>query len=197
MKTGLLWITLLLAVTPAFARRHRPAPPPLFPTAGSLLAQNEAADRLGLPRIPNDACLREMVSGGSLVTLPLSPALKSHVARRFAYLRPTAVAALDDLAQAQYSIFHRPLTVSSAVRPVTLQRRIRRWNRAAAPVSGPTASVHSTGIAFDITRRGLTRSQQRWLEWRLWYWQQIGRVIVEEEKACFHVVVVGEGHARN
>ena len=182
-------LLLLAAVSPAFARRHRPAPnPPLFPTAGSLLAQNREADQLGLLRIPNDRCLAELAGDGTLVPLPTSIALKSSVARHYALLRPAASAALAELAQDEYTVFHRSLTVSSATRPVTLQRRIRRWNRAAAPISGPTASVHSTGIAFDITRRGLTRQQQRWLEWRLWYWQQIGRALVEEERACFHVV---------
>jgi hypothetical protein len=180
---------LLLLAIPAFARRHHPAPnPPLFHTAGSLLAQNAEADRLGLLRIPNDRCLAEIVADGSLVPLPTSIALKSAVRRRFGFLRPVAAEQLAELAQDYYSAFKVPLIVSSAVRPVTYQRRLIRWNHSAAPVSGPTASVHSTGIAFDISRRHMNRNQQRWMEWRLWYLMQTGKVIVEEERACFHVV---------
>jgi len=52
-------------------------------------------------------------------------------------------------------------------------------------------SVHETGIAFDISRRHLTRAQERWLEWRLWYQMQTQRLIVEQEfrQPCFHVCV--------
>ena len=187
-------LALVLTVTPAFARRHhRPSPPRLFPTAGSLARQNEVVSRLGLPRVTNRAALALLVAKGSLTTLPISTRLRSTVPPFRAYLTPDASAGLETLANDEYSVFSKPLTVSSAVRPLDVQRRLWRSRRVpAAPPTGPTASVHPTGLAFDIGKKSLTARQQRWLEFRLFYWQEIGWAIVEEERACFHVVIVPE-----
>jgi hypothetical protein len=185
----LLLITLL--VTPAFARHHAPAPR-IFPTIGSLQQQNAEADRLNLPRIKNKAELQEFIRDGELAAVPTTPALRVNVTRGGAFLRPWAADTLTDLSRAFFEAFARPLTVNSATRTLDAQKRLRRWNRNAAPVKGATASVHPTGIAFDIKRRGLTPTQNRWLEWRLFYLQATGRVIVEEEfrQPCFHIVAV-------
>jgi hypothetical protein len=190
--TAITLVGLILCGT-AFCRSRNHAPKPrLFPTEGSLLAQNAEADRLGLPRIQTDAELQELVADGSLVTLPISIALKPAVPRRYGYLKPQAAALALDLAQAFYTDFHRPLRLTSAVRTVRFQNRLRHWNRNAAPAHGEKASVHTTGLAFDIAWSGLTRTQKRWLEWRLFYLQGSGRALVEEEvhQPCFHIVVV-------
>jgi hypothetical protein len=70
---------------------------------------------------------------------------------------------------------------------VIYQRRLARWNHAAAPAD---KSVHPVGIAFDVPKSRLSRMQRRWMQWKLWYWQQTGRAIVEEERTCFHVVAI-------
>jgi len=133
--------------------------------------------------------LAELVGDGSLVPLPVSRALRSTVPPRRAFLRPVAAAELAELSQSFYDAFEVPLIVSSAVRPLDVQRRLWRSRRVpAAPPTGPTASVHPTGLAFDIGKKRLTAPQRFWMEWRLWYWQQTGRAIVEEERACFHIV---------
>lgn len=184
----LLFALVLLLSLPAFAKR-RPALK-LFPTAGSLLAQNAAADRMGLLRVTDGSMLRDLVASGALVPLPSGPALRSTCKRDRAFLRPEAAAELDALSVRFYSAFKVPLFVSSAVRPIDVQRRLRRHNRAAAPPTGPTASVHPAGIAFDIPIRRLGVQQRRWLMWQLWYEHQAGRAIVEQERRCFHVVAV-------
>ena len=162
----------------------------LFPTAGSLLAQNAEADRLHLSRVKNRAMLAELLSDGELVPLPESSAITSSVPAWRAVLRPWAADALLSIAQSYQAATGRPIRVDSATRPLDVQKRLWRWNRSAAPVSGPSASVHPTGIAFDLQRNGLTKGQRAWLEHRLWYLQASGRVIVEEERNCFHVVAV-------
>ena len=169
-------LALVLTVTPAFARRHhRPVPPRLFPTAGSLARQNEVANGMGLPRVTNRAMLSELVTDGSLAPLPISRALKSTVPPFRAYLRPEAAGLLADLSTDFYEIWNKPLTVDSAVRPLDVQRRLWRSRRVpAAPPTGPVASVHPTGLAFDIGKKSLTAQQRRWLEFRLFYWQAIG-----------------------
>ena len=193
MKKCLLWLVLFLAVTPALARtrshHHRPHPPLLFPTAGSLARQNAVANGMSLPRVKDRAQLRQLVEDGSLVPLPTSIALKSTVPQFRAFLHPAAAGLLADISVQFYEIWNRPITVDSAVRPIDVQRRLWRSHRVpAAPPTGPLASVHPAGLAFDIGKRTLTAQQRRWLEFRLFYLQAIGRAIVEEERACFHVV---------
>jgi hypothetical protein len=203
MLRRLLLAVLILTAPAAFARHHRrPPTAKLFPTAGSLLLQNQEADKNGLGRVRDRSGLMEKVSDGSLVALPTGIALRSKVPVWRAYLRPHAAAALADLSSTFYTVFEKPLTVDSAVRPLDVQRRLWRLRRVpAAPPYGPTASVHPAGIAFDIGKRSLTKQQRRWLQFRLWYLQQVGQVIVEEERGCFHVVAVlqdgapGGGHA--
>lgn len=199
MRRKAVLITAALAVLllpyPAAARRHRPAPlPRLFPpTADSLLLQNAEVDKLHLARVQNDREMRELVQNGELTPIQSGSALRVNVPSNRAYLRPWANAALIDLSQDFYGTFGAPLTVDSAVRTVQFQRRLRRWNRNAAPDRGPRASVHPAGIAFDLKRRGLSRAQVQWLEWRLFVLRTRGLVIIEEENRhpCLHVVVSG------
>ena len=175
----------------AYAHSHkRPAPISIFALTGTLAEQNAEADRLVLPRIQNKNELHELVQ--ELVRLYATPALRVKPTGDHAYLRPWAADQVMSLAQDFYNAAHAPLTLTSAVRTVKEQRSLSRWNHNAAPAVGEHASVHTTGIAFDISRSSLTRGQQRWLEWRLFYLQGIGRVLVREEyrQPCFHIVVI-------
>ncbi len=196
MLKRLLLAALLLTTPAAFARHHRPPKPKhvkitLFPTAGSLLAQNAEAEQNGLGRFRDKAGIAGAVQAGALVAVPTGRALRSTIVQSRGFLRPWAAALLGVLSEDEFSVFEKPLTVSSAVRPLDVQRRLWRSRRVpAAPPTGPAASVHPVGIAFDIGKKSLTKQQLRWLQFRLWYWQQIGWAIVEEEKHCFHVVAV-------
>lgn len=189
-------VTLLLSLTlsaTAFAHSHKRAvsSPVLFSTAGSLSAQNAEADRLHLPRIQTKNELHEIVQNGELAQV-CTPALRVKPTGDRAYLRPWAAVLAESLAEDFYEQAHVQLTLTSGIRTVQEQRSLRRWNHNAAAPTGPQASVHTTGIAFDISRTGLSRAQQKWLEVHLWYLQQTGKVIVEEEyrEPCFHVVAL-------
>src|SRR5208282_979260 len=190
-------MVLLSTAAPLSARsRRHPGPPQvhLFKTHGSLAEQNAEADLQHLPRIQNDAEMRELIGDGELTAVPGNlSALRAGVPRERAYLRPWATDFLLSFAGEYYSTFGQPLTLDSAVRTVKFQKRLRRWNRNAAPATGEAATVHTTGIAFDIQRRKMNPAQLRWTEWRLFYLQATGKVIVEEEvsrrNSCFHVVV--------
>lgn len=190
-------ITLALISTPAWARR-KPVPDvrALPPSRESLLAQNAEIDRLGIPRIKTKAELHELVQDGEVVRLRTTKALYVHIPAWRAFARPWAVSFIEGLSQDYYAAFGVPLQVNSAARPITVQRRLRRFNRAAAPISGECASAHLAGVALDIERHHLTPAQRRWLEYRLAY-EELARqsVIVEEERFCFHVVVRGAGYA--
>jgi hypothetical protein len=82
--------------------------------------------------------------------------------------------------------------VDSAVRPATVQKKLRRWNRNAAPWDGERASSHERGTTIDISRN-LTKTEYRWLVFQLLYYRAVGVVMVIEEKACFHIFVRGYG----
>ena len=192
----ILALTLTASLlAPAYARVHQRAHvhkaqtvSPLFPAAGSLARQCAEAERLGLKRVQDDLQLRRMTADGLLVNLPSDRARAVCIKPLWrAALRPWAAELLSELSEAEYMEFHSPLPVSSATRPVTYQRILARWNHAAA---APDKSVHPVGIAFDVPKSRLTRTQRLWLQWRLWYWVQTGRAIVEEERACFHVVAI-------
>ncbi|MFI5260792.1 MAG: DUF5715 family protein [Candidatus Paceibacteria bacterium] len=195
MLRRLLLAVLLLTTPAAFARHHPPkhhkVKITLFPTAGSLLAQNAEAEQNGLGRFRDKAGIAGAVQADALVAVPTGRALRSTIPTWRAYLRPHAAAELGSISETFYDTFEKPLTVDSAVRPLDVQRRLWRSRRfPAAPPYGPTASVHPVGIAFDIGKRSLTKQQRLWMQWRLFYLQAIGQVIVEEERACYHVVAV-------
>ncbi len=122
MLRRLLLAALLLTTPAAFARHHRPPKPKhvkitLFPTAGSLLAQNAEADRIGLGRVRDKAGLMEQVRDGSLVAVPTGRALRSTIPDWRAYLRPHAAAELGSISETFYDTFEKPLTERFAQAP--------------------------------------------------------------------------------
>jgi hypothetical protein len=187
---------ILLVNISAHAINHKRSRVPEYrafpPSRYSLIAQNEAADALGLHTIKTPGELHELVQSGELVPLRTGGSLRVNCPADRAYVRPWVADFMQALAADYYHTFGTPLQVNSATRPLTVQRRLLRWNHNAAPIHGETASVHMRGIAVDIARRGLTRQQKAWLQMRLLYWAARGQAIVEEELAqpCFHTVVL-------
>jgi len=173
--------------------RHIVWNPVLKGSYDSMLRQNEEIDRLQLPRILDDAQLEELVRTEELVpieetqSLHVSPAVKAD--KR--YCRPWTNQFLQDMGEAYYNEFHIPLQVNSAVRTMEQQHKLRRRNRNAAPEEGDIASSHLAGITVDLAKRGLTRTQHKWVEDYLKNLRDLGLVEVAEERrqACFHVMV--------
>jgi Family of unknown function (DUF5715) len=166
----------------------------LCPTRESLLLQNQTINTMELERIGDERRLSYLVETEVLVALPINdevkivPSLPSN--RR--YVLPMVNTFLSKLASEFYAEFHQPIVVDSAVRPETVQKRLRRINANAAPVHGETASSHEAGCTIDLSRR-MTRIQKRWLEIRLAYYMLARQaVLVEEERRCFHIMVTRE-----
>lgn len=164
------------------------------PSRQSLLDQNMEIDRLGLVRIQDEKELKALVSGGALVSIEenkfvqCSPKLPQN--RR--YVRPGTEQFLQDLGLAFYMEFAHPIQVNSAVRTMSVQRRLIRWNRNAAPIHGETASSHMSGLTVDLERRRLTKDELMFVQQ---YLLDLGdQVIVEEEHGqnCFHILVRGD-----
>jgi hypothetical protein len=101
------------------------------------------------------------------------------------------LAFLDDLSRDYYKQFRTPIQVNSAVRTVEQQRKLRRHNGNAAPEVGETASSHLAGITVDITKRGMSRKQHKWMADYLAKLKTDGVIEPEEERRqpVFHVMV--------
>lgn len=169
---------------------------PMFrPSHESLIIQNAEIDRLELPRIQNETELEALKADGSLLPIRASETLRfdPHLDPSRRYCRPWTRDFVEDLGQAYYNRFHQQIQVNSAVRTVTVQKKLRRRNRNAAPADGDTASSHLAGVTVDLQRRGLSKEQIRWMEHYLFYMKALGLVEPEEERRhwCFHIMVSG------
>jgi len=205
----LLLLTLALAgqafavrpvVSPRYHRMHRfhrVAWNPVFkPSHESLLLQNAEIDRLSLPRIYDDKELNRLIANQDLVpinpseTLRIQPALDP--GRR--YCRPWTLDFVHDISEAYYKEFHQQIQVNSAVRTVLVQKKLRRHNRNAAPETGATASSHLAGLTVDLQRRGMSKTQVKWMEEYMRPLKELGLIEPEEERRqwCFHIMVSGD-----
>ena len=202
--TSSMFLMAVMATLPSFAasrytRHHRGHVrrvawnPVLKGSLDSMERQNEEIDRLQLPRIADNEQLLELERTQELVpiqesrALRISPAIQSD--KRFC--RPWCNQLLQDMSEAYFKEFRVPLQVTSAVRTMEQQQKLRRHNRNAAPEVGEHASSHLAGITFDLAKRGLTRAQHQWIEAYLKNLRDQGLVEAAEERrqACFHVMV--------
>lgn len=158
----------------------------------SMLRQNEEIDRLELPRIADEVELMELEARHELV--PIEESEGVHVAIREAshrYCRPWTETFLQDLGAAYYQEFRQPIQVNSAVRTVEQQHKLRRHNGNAAPETGEIASSHLAGLTVDISKRGLTRKQHKFVEDYLFRLREEGLLEGAEERRqpVFHVMI--------
>ncbi len=171
----------------------RYTPMPLRGSYQVLVHQNIVADVEGLNRIQDDAQLNAMVRSGSLVALPTNPGLTVDPRLPFnrRYCRPWTAQFLSDLARSHEHLFGDPLILTSAVRTVSFQRHLARYNGNAAPAFGDTASPHLTGQAIDIGKKGMSWHEIAWMRAVLGQLQRSGKLDVEEEfeQACFHISI--------
>ena len=159
----------------------------------SLIKQNEEIDRLQLPRIEDEAQLDDLILHQELVPLPLSEtlAVAGNLPENRRYCRPWTADFLRDMSVAYFRQFHAPLQVNSAVRTVEVQHKLRRHNRNAAPETGETASSHLAGLTVDISKRGMSKQQKRWMDDYMLPLKAMGLIEPEEERRqpVFHVMV--------
>ena len=169
---------------------------PLKGSRESMLRQNERTFGDDLERIQDDDQLQLLTENKELVDLPETDSLRIAanlpVERR--YCRPWTRTFLDDMSREYYTQFGLPLQVNSAVRTVQVQKKLRRRNRNAAMISGDVASPHLTGAAIDIARRGMTKTQIKWMRDYLLSLRDAGQIDVAEEfrTRCFHITVYKE-----
>src|ERR1700675_2114796 len=168
------------------ARGQHPA---LFvPSHASLVAQNSWVDEMGLTRYNDKRDLTAAIKHGELVYISDTPNLKVKVPKERRYSRPWVILFLNDISTGYAEEFHSPLLLDSAVRTRQVQTWLRRHNRNAAPIHGEAESSHMAGATVDIGRHSMTPEKTLWVENYLLNLDVQNKVIVEEERACFHVM---------
>jgi hypothetical protein len=167
---------------------------PLLPGSHeSQLKQNEEIDAAGYPRIENDEQLEQLIAEEQLVPVRTSQVLQLNASLKDS--RRTCRRAtrdfVEDLGSAFYAEFRKPIAVTSLVRTMEQQKKLRRRNRNAAPVDGETASSHLAGTTVDIGKRGLTKQEHAWMEHYLADLKEKNLIepLEERRQACFHVMV--------
>jgi len=167
--------------------------PPLRGSRESLIRQNEKTEAEGLERIEDSDDLSDRISRGLLVPVPASSSLmvNASLPQELRYCRPWTASFLADLARAHDTQFHRPITVSSAVRTVAYQKQLEKINGNAAAAEGDIVSPHLTGGTIDIAKTSLPRQELAWFRSWLQPLQAAGKIDVEEEfqQSCFHITV--------
>jgi len=181
------------AALPSNFRWHIRQWNPIFPGSHELLVQqNQELDRTQSFRVVSDVDLIQHELSQDLVPVSETDALKlaDNLEGNRRYCRPWTRDFLQDFSQAFYEQFHAPLTVNSLVRTMEQQHKLRRHNRFAAPEWGDTASTHLAGVAFDLSRRGLTPIQYAWITSYLLPLKEAGMVDpIEERQPVLHIVV--------
>lgn len=158
----------------------------------SLVLQNQEIDRLQLPRISDEEQLQELIDKQELLPLESNDYVTVAIAEpNHRYCKAWTRDFVEDLGEAYYKQFHRPIEVTSAVRTVEYQHKLRRHNRNAAPETGDTASSHLAGITVDILKRGMNHRQRHWLDEYLSPLKEQGLIEPEEERRqpVYHIMV--------
>ncbi len=155
---------ILIVLVLAFSAAAQ-AEPNLRADSQSQAEQNRLADDDHLSRMQDQAMVARWARLQLLV--PVKEKTRSYylhaVASDYRYLRPWAHLLLERLSQQYRNRFGKQLRVTSLMRTVSYQKSLARRNANAAPSTGPTASVHLTGACLDISKKGMTRTQQRWV----------------------------------
>jgi Family of unknown function (DUF5715) len=137
-----------------------------------------------------DALARDF--GGRSYDLRDAAASREFQARMLSFVRPSALAVLEELAGAYQTKFERPLPVTSLVRTEEYQRLLREsGNPNAADVAPPP---HTTGLAFDIYYRYMTAAEQEFVMAEIARLESAGRVeALRELRDHYHVFAFAEG----
>ena len=186
----LVLLMSLLLNSPANARVHKNKNP-FRADSESVLRENLAGNEMKAYRyftqaqVDNDVHLGKLSAIHDYTVYVVSPKLP--IERRYAL--PATVGFVYELSKEYYWVFRQPLMVDSAIRPATVQRGLHLHN--AAPAYGERASSHERGTTVDLSRK-MSKNEYKWLGVRLMYYRATGRVLVIQERNCFHIFVIGD-----
>ena len=175
------------------------------PSHTEQIAQNQVIERLNLLRIKDSKQLNALIRRGRLVPIRSTAVLsvESGLPMERRYCLVSTLVLLEELSARYHERFGEPIVVTSAVRTMQVQSWLLRFNRNAAPIHGEAASSHMTGATVDISRRHMTREQDRFVEGALEVYTLYNKAIYikENTQRCFHIFVIPEesfeGHRNN
>lgn len=162
-----------------------------------LRRQNEIADHEGLERFADETALAWAKVRGELFVLPDDTYINiedddKRFPYEFRWCRWWTRMFLKDTGAAHFEKFKKRIVVTSAVRTHEYQKELRKGNANAGNVAGNRASLHLTGAAVDITKKGMTLEQIRWMRNYLVSLEEKGVIDATEEfhQAVFHIFVL-------
>jgi hypothetical protein len=198
---------VLVAAAPAFGKpavhktghdavAHSHKKKVVNPLRGSplkLAHDNRMADKAHLPRL-TEKKMRVEKKAGKLVPVRQTHAvhIDHRLAPEYRYLRPEATTFLLNFSGAYRTHFRQPLKLTSAVRSTERQEELKRVNGNAARGNTPNRrSLHTTGLAFDVSKKDMSKQQVAWCRSFLLKQMKVGRIDPTEEHAqpVFHIVV--------
>lgn len=181
-------LTLLLLVIPVAAQAAS-----LRADRSSQVIQNERADEDHLSRMEDLEMTRRWVR---LELMDEIPTKTSHyylhaVPEQNRFLRPWAKLFLMRLSRQYHARFRAPMRVTSLLRTAEYQEALTRRNGNAAAADGPKRSAHLTGACLDISKKGMSSSQQSWVRGVLSSLRDKGYLyaIEEYQQPVFHIMV--------
>jgi hypothetical protein len=162
-------------------------------TSQSQVIQNDQADEDNLSRMESQEMIDRFARLRLLV--PVDARTRDfylfNIPDERRYLRPWAALFLERLSRQYRGKFGEPLRITSLVRTEDHQRDLMGRNpNAAAPV-GEKRSAHLTGACLDISKKGMTRTQMRWVREVLSSLKEKGYLFAIEEFTIpnFHIMI--------
>lgn len=160
--------------------------------------ENTKANQLGLERVADEHSMKRLIQERRLVRVPNNEYVRwhRHFPREYAFSLPHTHMFLVQLGREFRKTFHKPITVTSAIRPISYQRRLALRNPNAAPAEGTLASTHPTGATIDLGYKNLLPRERMWLESYLSKKEREGKIQATQERyqACFHIMVYPTEH---
>ena len=130
--------------------------------------------------------------GGRAYDLHDETAAKEFQARMLTYVRPAALAVMEELGSAYQAKFGRPLPITSLIRTEEYQRTLREAGNANA--GSFKSEPHTTGLAFDIYYHFMNAAEQQFVMDEIARLKRDGKVeALRELRDHYHVYAFPEG----
>lgn len=130
--------------------------------------------------------------GGRAYDLHDVSSSKEFQARVLTYVRPAALAVMEELGSAYQGKFGRPLPITSLIRTEEYQRTLREAGNANA--GSFRVEPHTTGLAFDVYYHFMTGAEQQFVMDEIARLEREGRVeALRELRDHYHVFAFPEG----
>jgi hypothetical protein len=130
--------------------------------------------------------------GGRAYDLNDANSVKEFQARLLTFVRPAALAVMEELGSAYKEKFGRPLPITSLIRTEEYQRTLREAGNANA--GSFRVEPHTTGLAFDVYYHFMSAAEQQFVMDEIARLERDGRVeALRELRDHYHVFAFASG----